>query len=61
MSADAARRRGACGSGDVVAARLDEYLSAGATEVILCDITDVIATLDAVLTRMKSAGSDRPH
>ena len=61
VSADVARMRGACGSGAVIAARLDEYLSAGATEVILCDITDVIPTIDAVLTPMKSDGNDPPR
>jgi hypothetical protein len=31
-----------------VRARLDEYLDAGATEIILCNITDVVAAVDAV-------------
>lgn len=50
VSADAARARAACGSADTVRARLDEYLDAGATDIILCDLDDVIAAVDAVAT-----------
>jgi alkanesulfonate monooxygenase SsuD/methylene tetrahydromethanopterin reductase-like flavin-dependent oxidoreductase (luciferase family) len=48
VSADAARSRAACGSAETVRTRLDEYLDAGATEIIICDVGDVIAAVDAV-------------
>jgi hypothetical protein len=32
-----------------VRSRLDEYLDAGATEIIICDVSDVIAAVDAVV------------
>jgi alkanesulfonate monooxygenase SsuD/methylene tetrahydromethanopterin reductase-like flavin-dependent oxidoreductase (luciferase family) len=44
-----ARERAACGSGPVIRARLDEYLAAGATELILCAPDGVIAAADTVL------------
>lgn len=48
VSSEEARMRAACGSAETVSARLDEYLDAGATSIVLCDITDVIAAVDAV-------------
>jgi alkanesulfonate monooxygenase SsuD/methylene tetrahydromethanopterin reductase-like flavin-dependent oxidoreductase (luciferase family) len=50
VSMEAARERAACGPPAVVAARVDDYLAAGATEVIICDLDDVMATVDAVLS-----------
>jgi hypothetical protein len=41
--------RAACGSAERVSARLDEYLDAGATSIVLCDISDVIAAVDAIV------------
>ena len=48
VSAGAARALAACGSAESVSTRLDEYLDAGATSIILCDISDVIAAADAI-------------
>jgi alkanesulfonate monooxygenase SsuD/methylene tetrahydromethanopterin reductase-like flavin-dependent oxidoreductase (luciferase family) len=48
VSSEEARMRAACGSAETVSARLDEYLEAGATGIVLCDITDVIAAVDAI-------------
>ena len=50
VSAEAASARAACGSPATVRTRLDEYLHAGATDIVLCDITNVIAAADAVAT-----------
>ena len=54
VTSEGARARAACGSADTVRARLDEYLDAGATSIVLCDISDVIAAADAI------AGSSLP-
>lgn len=48
VSSEAARALAACGSPETVSARLDEYLDAGATSIILCDLADVIAAADAI-------------
>ena len=50
VSAEAARNRAACGSAETVRTRLDEYLDAGATEIIICDIGDAIVAADALMT-----------
>jgi alkanesulfonate monooxygenase SsuD/methylene tetrahydromethanopterin reductase-like flavin-dependent oxidoreductase (luciferase family) len=49
VSSEEARMRAACGSAERVSARLDEYLDAGATSIVLCDISDVIAAVDAIV------------
>lgn len=48
VSAEAARVRAACGSPEAVRTRLDQYLDEGATEIILCDLSDVIGAAHAV-------------
>ncbi len=49
VTADAARVRAACGSPDTVRQRLDEYITAGATNIVVCDLNDAIATIDALI------------
>lgn len=49
VTAEAAAQHAACGPHEVVRARLDEYLAAGATDVIVCDLGDAIDTVDTVL------------
>jgi alkanesulfonate monooxygenase SsuD/methylene tetrahydromethanopterin reductase-like flavin-dependent oxidoreductase (luciferase family) len=48
VSSETASALAACGSVATVSARLDEYLDAGATGIVLCDLTDVIAAVDAI-------------
>lgn len=60
VSAEAARSRAACGSPETVRHRLDEYLAAGATEIIVCDINDVMAAVDAVVAVESEANPGTP-
>jgi alkanesulfonate monooxygenase SsuD/methylene tetrahydromethanopterin reductase-like flavin-dependent oxidoreductase (luciferase family) len=49
VTAKAAAQHAACGPPEVLRDRLDEYLTAGATNVIVCDLGDPIDTVDTIL------------